>query len=270
MDYAKINLELGRRAASTPEARADVCFPLIEQVHRLAVTARQHGLLALDDVAPRIEHHTLRCAMLMVLDALDPEYISAALEKHLALYAAEGAALLGQLICVEGALCIQQGMNPRLILDRLILMLGPELEKEANLYFATEAKQPQLDWRLVREYLEQDARGATRLADADPTVLECATNRRIWAALVLGRQDVQGLAAYVRQLGEADQMKLLSELPGRTACSVVMEIRATQPNLIDFYAAEKDLACRALRLAEEGEIYAGPLFAPLRDFAEAE
>lgn len=103
----------------------------IARIAELARTARENGLLALDDVCAELQPGLLRLGVRLVVDGTEPEMVEEALRIALHAGGYEGVELVRRLVIVDGVLGIQAGANPTLVSTILSAYLGIEAALEA-------------------------------------------------------------------------------------------------------------------------------------------
>lgn len=263
MHIANLNLQLAERAGCTPEEKEQVCLPLLEEIHALAASAREEGLLTLEARLDSIGNYTLRQGLALVLEAVDPDQIAAAMEEHISLSGARGAALLAQVLAAKGALAIQQGLNPRLLLQQLALLLGEEMEAPVRAHFGFVFGAEEEQRNLLNSYLQSISE---KQADAGveilPHLLACLqAGPALQAVFFANPLDARELAAYLAPLSGADQAALLRALP-RSAAGAAAQLLHAQDEVeaASFAKTQHGLVQAALRLAERGDIVASPAF----------
>jgi flagellar motor component MotA len=103
----------------------------IARIAELARTARENGLLALEDLCAHLEPPLLRLGIRLVVDGTDPEAVEQALTIALHAGGYEGVELVRRLVIVDGVLGIQAGTNPTLLATILSAYLGIDAAEEA-------------------------------------------------------------------------------------------------------------------------------------------
>ena len=112
----------------TPPAFSDAdrkqCLPMIDRIMSLGVFARREGILFLIDKTHHEPQFMVRKAIELIWDGLDQDLLRVLLTTLMHAEHYTGAALLERMIIIEGMLSIQAGDNPRILEERMTLMLG--------------------------------------------------------------------------------------------------------------------------------------------------
>lgn len=123
---------LSRAACTAEEKRA--LLPLAAQILEIAEKARCDGPLHLEAALRRPTHPLLRKGVRMVCDNTPAAVMYKTLHYGAVCGGDRGAALLANLLVVEGVLAIQDGANPRIVLEYLLPLMGADFEDEARKY----------------------------------------------------------------------------------------------------------------------------------------
>ncbi len=100
---------------------------LIDTIHEIvgfSEKARREGILALEYNFRDIEDDFLLFALKLVVDGVEPGLIQEILSTNIYFSHVKGAELLRRFIIRDGALCLQEGHNPRVVLTKLAMYLG--------------------------------------------------------------------------------------------------------------------------------------------------
>ena len=147
----------------TAEKKAD-CFPTIKALTDFATTARTKGLLALEDPVNKCEDPFLKYAILLVVDANDPDKVDELLSQHFVLSSATGADALRMFMIIRGARSISCGTNPRLIEEMLLFMLADD-----------DLSKQYCDWKQSMQSVPEQPNGITH-ADIEAAIKGAENN----------------------------------------------------------------------------------------------
>ncbi|MDR0272257.1 MAG: hypothetical protein LBI27_02945 [Clostridiales bacterium] len=103
------------------------CLSTVDEMVRLSMIARSQGCLALEEEAEKEENKFLSFGLMLAVGGVGPELIQDILEKYIIASGKTGVELLRQAIMLEGILSITAGLNPRIIKDKLTIMLGEDV-----------------------------------------------------------------------------------------------------------------------------------------------
>ncbi len=97
---------------------------IILKIVELSEKARRYGLLSIENEYENIDDEFLIFALRLVIDGVEPEMIESILMTNIRFSKLTGVELLKRLIICDGALLLQDGCNPRLMLTKLSMFLG--------------------------------------------------------------------------------------------------------------------------------------------------
>ena len=125
-----LNFEIRALVKCSDEERLS-CLALIDKIVELAKTARQHGLLVLEETVPELEPYLLQTGIRMIVDACHPEEVVETMDTLIVYSHKKGVELLRQMIISSGVLAIQGGDHPMLIREKLLAYLGEDIAADA-------------------------------------------------------------------------------------------------------------------------------------------
>lgn len=129
-----INWALAERIQCSDDEKVE-CFESIKIIADLANKSRRNGILALEGEMRKSNDFIIKKGIQFITDGVDPEYVKEVLETYITADNIKGKELLKRIIAIEGILCIQKGMNPTLIIEKLVAYLGTSCCNKIEEYF---------------------------------------------------------------------------------------------------------------------------------------
>jgi hypothetical protein len=103
----------------------EACLPIVDLMLECAETARKEGVLALEQWVTDKDPF-LKFVILLIVDGTDPELVQDIGETLIDSGGHTGSELLSRMMMMEGCLSVQAGDNPRIIVSKLLAMLGEQ------------------------------------------------------------------------------------------------------------------------------------------------
>lgn len=129
-----VDLNLVERIQCTDAEKME-CMGVIKTILNLAKKSRQNGLLSLESDMRNCPDFILKKGLQLIVNGFEPEYVKEILETYIVTDNLRGKKLLKEIITIEGLLCVQEGINPVLIIEKLASYFGESYSQKIEDYF---------------------------------------------------------------------------------------------------------------------------------------
>jgi hypothetical protein len=222
------------------------CLPVIDLIMDCANTAKQYGVLALEEWI-KGKHPFLAYMLTLVVDGTDPELVTDIGKTLIDADDHKGSELLSRMIMLEGILSVQAGENPRIIEMKLLCMLGERFLMEKGIM------DNPTDMETKRRYNELTTREGIPGSETFNATVQALSDREI--QFMLRETDQNDLCVALKGASGAAGERIMMNLSKRLGNMILeeMEHKGTLPET-DILAAQGILLDIVKRLTETGEI----------------
>jgi flagellar motor switch protein FliG len=194
------------------------CGSLINDIVKLSLIARTEGMLALESVISEIAEKEpfLSDGITWIIDGCDRQFVSEVL--HIAIVAdgKVGIELLRQQIMLDGLLQLQEGNNPRVIRERLLIYLGREVSRVLKKLFESDFQFETMITKEIRKPAEIRRAYTTIKSESDVN----EKSKEDWLRVVLTA--LKGANQYY---DDATVLSSILDLHTKTLCNLLVCIK---------------------------------------------